>query len=176
MINFRIVQNIILLKIIFLFLNSCGFQVIYDHKKADSCINELASIKIQKIRDRKSQELKNSLYDALNPQKVKAESSYILAYNISKTLAPTYITETGSSGRYRININIDYKLKRISDKKIISSGYVNVNDNYDVSSNRYATHTAENYVVSNLLDLGAKEIRNSIVNDLTSYCIKNNSL
>jgi hypothetical protein len=50
--------------------------------------------------------------------------------------------------------------------KEITSGAVEISDNYDVSQNRFGTYTAQNYVENNLTKLIAQNIRNSLVNDL----------
>jgi len=147
----------------------CGFQVIYDQNKSQSYVEQLSSIKIQKKRNRSHQELKNNLYNIFNPQQIEsnATTKYILSYDINESISSTFTTETGSSGRNKITLNVNYLLKEYDTKEIISQGYVNVNDNYDISDNRYATYTTKEYVKTNLLNIVARDIRNAIVNDLT---------
>ncbi len=149
-------------------LCNCGFQVIYkDRKEADiSYIHELASIRIKKDRNRLAQELKNNLYDLLNPDYLKVDAKYFLTLTIQESLSPTFISLTGASGRNKITLNITYELKNLVNAAVISSGSTSVNDNYDVSSNRYGTYSAENYVRNNLTKIAAQNIRNSLVNDL----------
>ncbi len=162
--------------IVFIFsslINNCGFRVIYDKKESDLYIKELVSIKIQKKRDKIYQDFKNKLYDIFNPQKIEGEKKYILIYNISQSISSTYISETGSSGRNKLTLNVDFKLKDISNGKVISSGYSNVSDNFDVSDNRYATYVTQDYVKNNLLNIVARDIRNSIVNDFTKLAVNN---
>ena len=150
-------------------LFSCGFQVIYKERGNESDISyvtELAAIKIKKDRDRVSQELKNNLYDLLNPDYVKTEPKYFLILTNSETISPTFITSTGSSGRNKITLNVSYILKDLNNAAIIATGATSVNDNYDVSTSRFGTYTAENYIRNNLTKLAAQNIRNSLVNDL----------
>lgn len=150
-------------------ISSCGFRVIYkenDQVSQDSYVNELASIRIKKDRDRLSQKLKNDLYDVLNPNYVEAEPKYLLILSIKESNTPTFITLSGSSGRNKITMVVNYQLKRIEDAKLIASGSASANDNYDVSSNRYGTYTIEEYVKTNLMKLVAQNIRNSLVSDL----------
>ncbi len=149
-------------------LCNCGFQVIYkDRKETDiSYIHELASIRIKKDRNRLAQELKNNLYDLLNPDYLKVDAKYFLTLTIQESLSPTFISLTGASGRNKITLNITYELKNLVNAAVISSGSTSVNDNYDVSSNRYGTYSAENYVRNNLTKIAAQNIRNSLVNDL----------
>jgi len=162
----RIILNILLL----LSLCSCGFKVIYEEGKnnaADtSYVEELAAIRIKKDRDHLSQELKNNLYDALNPDYVKAEPKYFLILTTSKALASSFITSTGASGRNKVILSVSYQLKNLETGNLISAGSTMVNDNYDVTLNRYGTYVADDYVSNNLTRVAAQNIRNSIVNDL----------
>jgi hypothetical protein len=66
----------------------------------------------------------------------------------------------------KITLKINYELKNLATATTISAGSTSVNDNYDVSSNRYGTYSAENYVRTNLTKIAAQNIRNSLVNDL----------
>ena len=148
-------------------LFSCGFNVIYkDDDILASNAHELALIRIKKDRDHLSQELKNSLYDLLNPDYIKTEPKYFLILKVTKSVFPTFITTTGASGRNRITLDIRYELKNLETSATISSGSTSVNDNYDVSTNRYGTYTADEYVSLNLTKIAAQNIRNSLVNDL----------
>ncbi len=147
---------------------SCDFQVIYKEreKAADiSYVEELAAIRIKKDRTRLAQELKNSLYDLLNPDYIKVEPKYFLTLQISSNTSSTFITSTGASGRNKITISASYLLKNLETGETISSGSTSVNDNYDVNTSRYGTYAAGQYTQSNLTKIAAQNIRNSLVND-----------
>lgn len=149
-------------------LSSCGFQLIYKENDQGSDIsytNELAAIRIQKNRTRINQQLQNNLYDIINPDYIKVEPKYLLTLTLNEVISPTFITITGSSGRNKITLNVAYVLKNLSTAETISEGHTSVNDNYDVSSNRYGSYTAENYVRTNLTKIAAQNTRNSLVND-----------
>lgn len=154
-----------------LLLQSCGFQTIYKETSNDdiSYVDELSSIRIKKDRNRLSQLLKNNLYDLFNPDYKMSEPQYFLILKIDESISPTFITLTGSSGRNKITLNISYTLKNLKDASTISTGKTSVNDNYDVSENRYGTKVAEDYIKENLTKLAAQNIRNSLVNDLIEY-------
>jgi hypothetical protein len=148
---------------------SCGFQVIYRDKEENSNISyeaQLASIRIKKDRTRLAQELKNNLYDTLNPDNLKEEPKYFLTLVTTKTISGTFVTLTGASGRNKVTLNVTYTLQNVETGEEVSHGTTSVNDNYDVTTNRYGTYTAENYVLSNLTKIAAQNLRNSLVNDL----------
>lgn len=162
------IKSLIILSLLSLAF-SCGFQVIYKERKEDnkniSYIEELAAIRVKKNRDRLSQELKNNLYDIINPDYIKTEPKYLLFLSIKESISPTYITSAGSSGRNKVTLSISYELKSLKTGSSIARGSTSVNDNYDVTSNRYASHVSENYIKSNLAQIAAQNLRNSLVND-----------
>jgi hypothetical protein len=165
----QVLKKLIIIIFLIPALYSCGFQVIYKdkpEKKTDaSYVNQMAAIRIKKDRNRLSQELKNNLYDLLNPDYIKVDPKYFLILAIKQTTSATYITSTGASGRNKITLDISYKLQNLETGDLISSGSTSVNDNYNITSNRYGTYTAEEYIKSNLTKLAAQNIRNSLVND-----------
>ena len=159
-------KSLIILLLIFA-ISSCGFQVIYkDQFDENSIAHQLASIIIKKERKQLAQALKNNLYDILNPDYIKTEAKYFLELNIETSVAPTFTNITGASGRNKANLTVSYVLKNIKTAKTISEGKTDVYDSYDVSPNRYATYTADEYVKENLTNVIAQKIRNSIVNDI----------
>lgn len=156
----------ILIFTVLLSLFSCGFQVIYrDEESHISYETDLAAIRIKKNRDEISQKLKNNLYDLLNPNQLNIEAKYFLSLEIKLNSSPTFITVTGASGRNNITLKVFYKLQNLNSAQTISSGSTTVNDNYNVTENRYATSVNENFVSKNLTKLAAQSLRNSLVND-----------
>jgi len=164
----KIVKKLLILTSL-LALVSCGFQMIYneDDKKIETSYEQdLATIVIRKDRTKLDQDLKNNLYDLLNPDYIKVDPKYFLSLKTLKSLTSTFTTSTGSSGRNKIYINVDYELINLDTGEVISVGSTAVNDNYDVGNNRFGTYTAEEYVRLNLTKVAAQNIRNSLVNDL----------
>lgn len=160
--------NKILITLIVLSLCSCGFRVIYRDTKNQSEISyvkEMAAIRIKKNRAKLDQDLKNNLYDILNPDQLKEEPKYFLILSITESIKPTFITITGSSGRNKITLTIQYTLKNLKNAETISEGHTSVSDNYNITDNRYGSVTAENYLRSNLTKIASQNIRNSLVND-----------
>jgi hypothetical protein len=151
---------------ILLSLFSCGFQVIYrDEESHLSYEGDLAAIRIKKDRTKINQKLKNNLYDLLNPDDLKIDAKYFLILNLNETISPTFITITGASGRNKITLNINYELKNLESAATISKGSTSVNDNYNVTENRYGTYVGDEYLRENLTKIAAQNIRNSLVND-----------
>jgi hypothetical protein len=146
---------------------SCGFQTIYrDEVNNTSYSDDLAAIRIQKERDHLNQELKNNLYDLLNPDSIKVEPKYLLVVRATKLMSGSFITQTGASGRNRITLDVFYELKNLENAMTISRGKTAVFDNYDVNTNRYGTYVTDETVQLNLTKIAAQNIRNILVNDL----------
>lgn len=150
-------------------LFSCGFQIIYDEKTKDdesSYEKELAAIRIRKDRTKLDQDLKNNLYDLLNPDYIKVEPKYFLSLKTTKSTSSTFTTTSGASGRNKIMINVDYRLINLDTGELIATGSTSANDNYDVGDNRFGTYVADEYIKTNLTKIVAQNIRNSLVKDL----------
>lgn len=153
--------------LILLSLCSCGFQVMYrDEENNRDFSEDLAAIRIKKDRDKLSQELKNNLYDALNPDYITVEPKYLLILRTSRALSGALVTQTGASGRNRVTVESRYELKNLENGATISRGYTTANDNYDVSTNRYGTYVADDTVQLNLTKVVAQNLRNALANDL----------
>lgn len=162
----RLIKSFVIFSL--LSLCSCGLQVVHKIREDDiSYIEELASIRIKKDRNAESQELKNNLYDLFGTDSKKGEVKYLLILKINKNVTPTFYTATGASGRNMVNLIIEYELMNMNDGELISKSTTSVNDSYDISVNRYASYTAEEFVINNLLKTAARNIRNSVVNDIT---------
>jgi hypothetical protein len=148
-------------------LCSCGFRIIYEERTdVVSYAQELASIRIKKDRDRLSQQLKNNLYDILNPDYIKVEPKYFLILDVKEITGSTFTTITGASGRNKVTLTASYIFKNLETGEVISTGTTSVSDNYDVTANRYGTYVADEYIQSNITIIAAQNIRNSLVNDL----------
>ena len=103
----------------------------------------------------------------LSTDYIKTEAKYFLELDLETTVAPTFTNISGASGRNKATLTVNYVLKNIKTAQIISQGSTDAYDSYDVSQNRYATYTADEYVKDNLTNVIAQKIRNSIVNDIS---------
>ncbi len=161
--------KIILMILALSFLNSCGFQVIYKNNPDKTELNyeeRLASIKILAKRKRIDQKLESNLKEALNPNKIQVDKKYLLDVMLTKSIAGTIINPTGSSGRNKVTLTANYKLIRILDDELISTGNATVKDDFNVDNKRFANYVAQEEIELNLTQLIAQNIRNSLINDL----------
>lgn len=152
---------------LFILLTDCGFKAVYNNgPDARKYEQDLASIRIKKNRTQLDQTLKNHLYDLLNPRLLNTQPKYILILETKVTTTSTYTTDTGASGRNKVNLSVNYTLKDLETAHTISTGSTLINDNYDVTENRFSTFTTDEYVTNNLTKIAAQNLRNALVNDI----------
>ena len=167
-----------LLLIGLLFFSSCGFQTIYGSGNKISANSkayeeELASIKINIARSKLNQDLKNNLQQVLNPNEIEIQPKYLIKIDLKKSIASTFTTDTGSSGRIKVILDSNYRLFDIESEELIATGKVNAKDDYDLGDNRFANYATEESIASNLTLIVAQNIRNLLIRDIVnSYKIR----
>lgn len=154
-----------------LFISSCGFKPIYKSESQFSAnnqnyIEELAAIQIKPERKKINQELRNHLENVLNPNYIKVEPRYLLSFKLSKGVVSTFTNFTGSSGRNKVILTVDYELRDLNSKKIIATATTTARDDYDVEEKRFANYITEESIASNLTFNIAQNIRNLLINDI----------
>jgi hypothetical protein len=164
--NIKFTKSVLFLAIAGLTLSGCGFNIMYKTEGNSSYYRELAAIQIKDVHLRTNQELKNDLLDIFNYDNIKVEPKYLLSLTINKLISPTFINNTGASGRNHIILNVKYELKDISNLEIIASGESSVADDFNVETRRFGNYIAEDHIQSNLLKLVAENIRSLLVSDL----------
>ncbi|MFT6077462.1 MAG: hypothetical protein ACJA02_000467 [Myxococcota bacterium] len=160
-----------------LILSSCGFQTIYSNNKISSKSKayneELAAITVKVSRKKLNQDLKNNLEKVLNPNNIEVDQKYSIDISLEKTVRTTFINDTGSSGRNKVILIANYKLRDFYTRQLISTGVVNATDDFDVENKRFANYAAEEAIASNLTKVVAHNIRNLLINDIVnSYKIR----
>lgn len=166
-----------LLIITVLTLSSCGFRAIYNDNKisedSKSYNQELASIQVQTVRKKINQDLKNNLEDILNPDGIEIQKKYVIDVDLTKRIASTFTTTTGSSGRNKVTLTANYRLKDLESGELIATGSTFAKDDFNVGLGRFANYTTEEEITSNLTIILAQNIRNLLINDIVnSYKIR----
>lgn len=156
--------------ILLLNISSCGFRAMYSKDNFSVDYNEeLASVVIQKSPGTKSQELRTYIFDSLNPDHLDKEPKYLLILKTSESKVPTFITSLGSSGRFQMNISVNYQLKTYDGRYLIASGSANDSEGYNIDINRYGNYKIEEFSRSNLYKVIAGNIRNLIIQDIVKF-------
>jgi len=152
-------------------LAACGFQPVYSQKTA-SANPELTgffrNISIEEIPGKAGQDLRNSLYDTLNPTSASGENLYRLEIKLKRDIIPMIIEKDRSITRYNLVYEAHIKLIEIASGKVIYTGAAQMSGGYDAINSDYAVYMAEGDAGHHVIRDLAEEIKNK----LTSYFIK----
>jgi len=159
--------------LLFLFLTSCGLHPIYKtgnkiSNQSQSYKRELASIKVEVVRKKLNQDLKNNLEKVLNPEDIKTDPKYSISITLTRSLSSTFTNYTGSSGRNKVTLVASYELKDLSSGDVIATGTAIAKDDFDVGDKRFANYIAEDAIAENLTVIIARNIRDLLVNDIVN--------
>jgi len=163
--KFRVLLELFLSKLktpnsifLLLALTACGFQPVYS-KSSTACANSpvLAGVTIYAADGESrnvitgsaapttvARQFTENLEDLLDPASGNKPKTYRLEVDISQTITALGIARDGTAARYNLTINSGYRLKRISDGKLIDSSSVSVVTSYSNPSNKYfSTYISE---------------------------------
>jgi len=153
-------------------LASCGFHPVYSQKSQDTANPEMAAffreITIDEIPNKSGQDLKNSLYDALNPASVSSDKKYRLEVKLKRDIIPLIIEKDRSITRYSLVYTAILNLSETASGKVIYSGTSRTSGSYDALNSDYAVYMAEGDTGYRVI----KDMADDIKNKLTSFYIK----
>ncbi len=128
-----------------LIVTACGFSPVYSQKDTNEDIAaKLATIRISPIKSILGQEYVNALQDVLDPAHLQAVPEYVINATLTKDTQALAIERDRTVTRYKVIIFVDYKLQEIATGKIISSGKIKNEADYDKVNSDYATYVSEN--------------------------------
>lgn len=129
--------------LLLLLLAACGFQPLYgDQDSADA--KWLASVEVTQDKDRLSQVLGIAIEDALNPKGMRVAPQFRLAPKIQTAEYPVATNLDGSVSRFVVDVQSNYTLTRLVDKKQVDMGKLQRTASYNVSDNDdFATFMAK---------------------------------
>ena len=124
-------------------LAGCGFQPLYGHKGLVNASNELASIRIEPIRDRIGQELHNHLLDLFNPHGRPARPLYTLKVILKSSSANIAVSKEAIATRVNYQLTTTFILYDAQSRKRVYSGGDQLITGYNILSSNFATKSAE---------------------------------
>lgn len=105
-----------------LVLGGCGYRPLYGERAAPGDANvteQLATVKIAGIADRRGQILRNYLLDRMNPQGEPANPRYVLAVAVGETIAITDSRADGTGTRSDINVRARIALRDATSDVVV---------------------------------------------------------
>ena len=142
-----------------LLLAGCGFQPLYAHHSKSGFDADLASIKVNTIKDRQGQLLAIALRDGLNPRSARVTTRYTLDVELTSRRQDIGIRPDGTASRSEIAMTAEFVLKDTSkstEGTIVLKGTTHSVSSFDVLNDDYATviaqHNAEQRTVQEVGD------------------------
>jgi hypothetical protein len=146
-------------------LSACGFERLYapqSTQQPEIC-EQLAQIKVGRIKDREGQMLRNDLIDILSPNGQPVFPSACLFVQLVNTKVDVGVRKDGTAMRYKITLDANIVLADSENRKVLYRDKVTVVNAYYIGGNTavaaYSTVISERDAVKKGLKLLADEIK-----------------
>jgi hypothetical protein len=150
-------------------LISCGFEPMYGEAAMQSSRTPLQGnlAIVSAGATHMDQVLKISLEDRFNPEGIKfASPDYRLEVTIIRNLISTVLKNDGTTQRYDVRFDSNFKLTRVGAKKPLLEGTMHRTASYNVAANaNFATYEAEQDITERTL----KELAEDYMLRLSGY-------
>lgn len=156
-INFRFLLTFAGLTIL---LSSCGFTPVY--KKLDegsTAAKNLATIKVESSHDLLGQFFSSRLSDLLNPDANDVEPKYLLETTLTKNKIPFAIQQDRTITRYKVSIDVVYKISNIVTGEVIDKGSLRRDGGYDKVDSDYASYISDEDTTKRIAKELAEDVR-----------------
>lgn len=169
-------RNFAALTVLMFFISSCGFEPLYVEKKTDSewyydsefdtgIKDEMASVKVELIKDRIGQLIRNDLLDKLTPKGETRSPKYFLSVTkIDKEEIDQALRNDITATRKKVIYKVSYVLKNKEHETLLDGNSV-AYLGYDILRDPYSTTFAQKKNEKN----AAKIIANDISLRLGAY-------
>lgn len=149
-------------------LAACGFSPIHkQYKGSNSNTGKLSAIKIDKPKTLKQQLLTNKLEDLFNPKSLATDPKYQLSFKFKQNDLALIIERDRTITRYKIEIEVTYKLRDLESGKIVNKGLVKREGEYDKVESDYATYASKKGTIKRIVEELAEDTRIRITSFLS---------
>lgn len=124
-------------------LGACGFQPLYGPGWNSDGAQELASIRISPIADRRGQILRNELMDRLTPLGTPATPAYTLVVNLTETTENLSVRRDDTATRANLILTANFKLTKLASDEVVILGSSETVNSFNISEFQFATLSAE---------------------------------
>ena len=144
------------------FFAGCGFKPLYGHKGSVDASSQLASIRIDTIKDRLGQDLHNHLLDLFNPHGRRARAQFYLKVILSSSNINVAVSKEALATRVNYQLTSSFILFDSQSGKRVYSGKDRVNTGYNILSSNFATKSAESAAQARAVRQAAFNIQTQI--------------
>jgi hypothetical protein len=161
-----LLKNLLTLIIIFI-VTSCGFTPVYQTVEGDSAnAKKLASVKVESSHNLMGQYYSNNLSDLLNPTSLQIEPKYRISTDLKKHRIPFAIQQDRTITRYKVVIEVNYKLVNMENGDVIDEGRLHREGGYDKVDSDYATYVSDEDTTKRIVKELAEDTRIRIMASL----------
>jgi len=145
-------------------LPGCGYAPVYGDKTNDSVHSDLSNVAIRPIEDRAGQQLRNYLFDLINPFGRPEKPTFFLDIKLSESKQGLAVRKSEIATRANLSFTANYSLTK-KDGTAAQSGTSTIVTSYNILSSEYATLAAE----KNARTSAVRELGLDISNRLAVY-------
>ena len=124
-------------------LPGCGFRPLYGNPSSGGFSPELALIKVEPIKDRIGQMLRNHLRTTLNPKTRPKKPLYLLKTDVSEGTASLAVRKSAFATRANLKVMASFQLLNAATGKIMHRASRSITVSYNILDSEYATLAAE---------------------------------
>jgi hypothetical protein len=164
--NYNYVRTLLIVLGTLFFISSCSFEIMYKENNASSKIEYLPPIDVTfgkiSVKDKRIYQI---FVDKINEQFIseKENSKYNLLIDLSQSVSGASTTSTGSVGRYKYDLIVNYTIVLIKTGKKIDSGTIKSISSYESSNSRFTTYSSEQDTLDKLLDSLVQKLKIKVV-------------
>ncbi|WP_439816342.1 LPS assembly lipoprotein LptE [Zavarzinia sp. CC-PAN008] len=125
-----------------LLVSACGFRPMYGRVGNESIVQEFAGIEIPAQDARVAQRIRNSLLDHMTPRGQPDRPTYRLDMVPTVYIEGLGIQQDETITRFNIRIELAYKLTRVADQVVMTSGWTRALASFNRVDSEYATLSA----------------------------------
>jgi LPS-assembly lipoprotein len=146
-------------------LAGCGFEPVYGTRQSVETTAEMATIKVDPIKERIGQLLRNNLLDSLNPRGEPAQVKYLLLTEVTEAKQELAIRKSELATRSNMNLTATYRLFDVDRKAFVMTRTSAVAASYNLLTNDFATLAAE----ADARERGARDLSDDITRQIALY-------
>ena len=136
-------------------LQGCGFRPLYGDPSTGGSSAEFALIKVEPIKDRIGQLLRNHLRTAFNPKPRTQKPRYLLKTKVTQSTSSLAVRKSAFATRANLTVTANFHLLNAATAKPLFSATRSITVSYNILDSEYATLAAE------------KDARNRAVKELS---------
>lgn len=125
-------------------LAACGFSPLYAESEDTLSVSaEMATVRIEPLRDRAGQQMHNFLRDRLNPNGQPVSPSYQLSLQITESLSELGVERDETATRANLKLTTDFLLRDAGSGAALLRGRSSSTTSYDILDDPFATTISE---------------------------------